>query len=195
MCFNCEIYSPITNEICELLGIPKQVYGTHAYPSLDILKGLLLNIDFAFRETGLKDINKYKCLFKGERREKDTLLFDYLKKNDLLHYIEDHIQAQKPDYAGIAVNRCVNYVIKNCFTVTIEEIDVEEFKGTLRVPIELLSSNPKNIGDSIKKVKYTQVKEFPSDSGINLKRAKDHGIILLDNNTGIINRILCYLLT
>jgi hypothetical protein len=168
MCINCNLVAPIQHEICNLLGIPYNLYGMVSN-TCDILNNAIINESMA---------NTYDI--KNEQT-KSMKLYKYLIEHDLLHHITTLITNEK--YTSVVEQSFINYVMVKYFTIDWKnDPDVVE---QLNVPIELLSSEPERFRKCIGKVTYKQVELIPDEIIQKYKVTSDkaiaYGLILLPN--------------
>jgi len=178
MCINCNLVAPIEHNICDLLGIPRNVYGVSSC-CLDILSVLLShlhimkknnrNMEDSISEGGVSWGGG--LLTDGERR-----LYDYLVENDLLHHIENDTSFSIVDHSFI------NFVSAKYF-----EMDWKndpDIVDKFRVPVELLTSDVERLRGNIGRVTYKQVEVIPWDLIVKWKvkspsACGDYGLVML----------------
>jgi len=153
MCINCNLVAPIEHNICDLLGIPRNVYGVSSN-CLDILSGLLSNLH-VMRKNKEDSLGTTSVSWLRMLNPLEIKLYNYLVENDLIHYIENDTSFSIVDHSFI------NFVFVKYFEMDWKNdpVIVDKF----RVPVELLTSDVERLRGNIGRVTYKQVEVIPWD--------------------------------
>lgn len=153
MCVNCNLIAPITHEICDLLGIPRNVYGVRSN-ELDILQKL------TYEPWPLKTAD-----------ENVTKLHNYLVENkddngiSLIQYIEK--------VSNVVEQHFINYVLMKYFVTNNNWKPAPEIVDSFKVPAHLLSSDPQMLRRCFGKTQYHQIELIPYNLIKKYKVTKD----------------------
>jgi len=96
MCINCNIHAPIHHAVCDIFGIPKNVFQTRS----------------SLWEPGLGQY--IRTIGHDEQMSEFKSLHDYCVKNDIVQRLTDAYQADKMGF-GIISNHVINYVTFSYF--------------------------------------------------------------------------------
>jgi hypothetical protein len=168
MCVNCNLLAPVQHDICDLLGIPRNVYGV-ASNGLDVLSEVHSKVR-VYRE-------KVEDQLHGHAK----LLHDYLVERApeiLRRFVGDGMH-------GVVDHSFVNFVCVKNFEV--EWTNEPEVVDTFKVPLELLTTDPARLRRVIGRVAYRQVELIPEELvkryKIRADGARDYGIVMLPGQT------------
>lgn len=160
MCINCNLVAPIEHNICDLLGIPRNVYGVSS-SCLDILSSLL-STHHVMRKKNEKidgvsgdSLQTTRVSILRFLNQDEMKLYNYLVENDLLHYLENDTSFSIVDHSFI------NFVFFKYF-----EIDWKGDPGVVdnfKIPVELLTRDPVRLRGNIGRVTYKQVEVIPQE--------------------------------
>ena len=167
MCINSNLVAPVRHEICDLLGIPRNVYGVVS-SAFNILEQLISEVRI-YKKYGRIDTTKEGAVIK---------LYKYLVENDLIHYIEEMLE-NDVKHSSIVEQSFINFELVKYF-VTDAPVSgwvcdpgvVDNF----RVPVELLTSDIVKLRKCIGKTKYQQIQLIPWKIIKKLKVRKDKAI-------------------
>ena len=168
MFINCNLVAPVRHEICDLLGIPRNVYGAVS-SSFDVLERLI------------SDMRIYKKKISGYYTTKDLpegKLYKYLLENDLIHYVEEMLE-KDDKHSSIVEMSFINFVLVKYFVTDAPAsgwVPDSEVVDDFRVPVELLTSDIGKIRRSIGKTKYHQIELIPRGIIKKWKVRKDKAI-------------------
>ncbi len=176
MCINCNLVAPLHHEICDLLGISKNTYGTVSN-TFGIIESLLIDIQLNLKCKDIVSATEYKP------KDSDTLtykLYQYLVDKNLFYHIENML---KDEYTSIVDRSFINYVLFKYFKIDRINDALDNVVDTFIVPIELLSYEPKRLRACFSKTTFKQIEIIPDNLIQNYKitdeKAIQYGLIML----------------
>lgn len=180
MCINCNLISPIHHRICDLLGIEYNLYGIVSN-TFKHLVFLLADMSICKKHDNI-EYGKYKP--SKYLQSKSKLLYDYLVDHDLIHYLYDIVYTN--DYACVVEQSFINYLFYTYFDFDVDsEKDSMEIVSSFRVPVDLLTDDPKRLISCFTKVTFKQKEIIPDEHILKYKlireNADKYNIIILDS--------------
>ena len=156
MCINCNLVAPLQHDVCELLGIPRNVYGVVSN-TFDVLENLLVDISLSLKYNDISSITDYAP---NKRDASIHMLFQFLVEHKLFHHIETLLKNTER-YSSVVDRSFVNYVLVKYFEIdwTNDYSMVDSFA----VPVDLLATDPKRLRACIGKTSYKQIELIPQD--------------------------------
>lgn len=168
MCINCNLVAPIRHQICDLLGIPRNVYGGFS-SAFGVLEQLII------------DMSRYKRNGGGYDTTKDlpeVKLYNYLVENDLIHYIEEMLD-KGGEHSSVVESSFINFALVKYFVTDAPQSGWVSDPGVVdnfRVPCELITSDVERLRRCIGKTRYQQIQLIPQDVIKKWKLKKDKAI-------------------
>jgi hypothetical protein len=179
MCINCNLIAPISHGVCDILGLPRNIYGFTSR-SLDILEFLIVDIAY---DAKIKQNHLGYDFVPKNLDSKCLKLYTYLKENGLYNKIIDMVNSGKDKYVSTTDKTFVNYVLVKYFNI--EWQNDETILDMFTIPLDLLASDSKILQQSIGTIKIVQKELIPLDILEKAKISKDdadaYGIVLLES--------------